>query len=142
MEALEYSMSQLEKGQRKSGCGWEQPVLTMTGSKGGDPSAGRSQVMGGACRKVGISCLRFFWEPRQSIEQGKNFLFKYLNVLSSHTKMDLGMEGLKKGARAKLVKLSCYLALTREQLFPMLAVELCEKRVIPRQTFKEVKSTC
>lgn len=52
------------------------------------------------------------------------------------------MEGLKKGARAKLVKLSHYLAMTREQLFPVLAVELCGKRVIPRQTFKEVKNTC
>lgn len=69
-------MGQLEKGLRKPGCGCEQPVLTITGSKGGgDPRAGRSQVMGGACRKSGISCLRFCWEPRHIIEHVKNFCF-------------------------------------------------------------------
>lgn len=94
MEIPECSMGRLEKGQRKPGCGCEQPVPTVTGSKGGgDPSAGRSQVMSGACRKAGISCLRFYREPRQVIEQVKNFCFKCLNLLSSHMKMIWGWMG-------------------------------------------------
>ena len=73
---------------------------------------------------------------------GKELLFQVSQFIKQSYENDLGMEGLKKGAGAKRVKLSRYLAMTRKQLFPMLAMELCGKRVIPRQTFKEVKSSC
>lgn len=45
-------MHQLEKGQGKPGCVDEQSVLTVTGGKGGDLSARRSQVMGSPAEKL------------------------------------------------------------------------------------------
>lgn len=46
-------MGQLEKGQGKPGGVDEQPVLTVTGGKGGgDLSARRSQVMGSPAEKL------------------------------------------------------------------------------------------